>query len=150
MFCIVFRVVASVQRQMVMAEFTPEFNHKLQDFYKRFSFPAELKSMKKRCVFLCLFKCHCETTIHKSMCVYPPLLQSLHINGSLCFIITSCVHCSLCIRTWDDVLLTSVLKGQNVSGVRKDKGKKNVLAEQISIVLLRTELLQRQHRYKMD
>ncbi|XP_040003163.1 uncharacterized protein zgc:112980 isoform X2 [Xiphias gladius] len=96
------RVVASVQSQMVMADFTPEFTHKLQDFYKRFCFPAELKSMRN----------------------------------------------SLCVRPWDDVLLVSVLKGQNVSGVRKDKGKKDVLIEQISIVLLRTELLQRQHRYR--
>ncbi|XP_044040772.1 uncharacterized protein zgc:112980 isoform X2 [Siniperca chuatsi] len=93
------RVIASVQRQMVMADFTPEFTHKLQDFYKRFHFPAELKSMRN----------------------------------------------SLCVRPWDDVLLVSVLKGQNVSGVRKDKGKKDVLIEQITVVLLRTELLQRQH-----
>ncbi len=57
---------------------------------------------------------------------------------------------SLCVRPWDDVLLVSVLKGQNVSGVRKDKGKKDVLIEEISVVLLRTEVLQRQHRYIMD
>lgn len=57
-----------------------------------------------------------------------------------------CVYFSLCVRPWDDVLLISVLKGQNVSGVRKDKGKKDVLIEQISVVLLRTELLQQQHR----
>lgn len=55
---------------------------------------------------------------------------------------------SLSVRPWDDVLLVSVLKGQNVSGIRKDKGKKDVLIEQISVVLLRTEVLQRQHRYK--
>ncbi|XP_070683801.1 uncharacterized protein [Pempheris klunzingeri] len=96
------RVIASLQRQMVMADFTPEFTHKLQDFYKQFNFPAELKSMRY----------------------------------------------SLCVRPWDDVLLVSVLKGQNVSGVRKDKGKKDVLNEQISVILLRTELLQRQHRYR--
>ncbi|XP_037621769.1 uncharacterized protein zgc:112980 isoform X2 [Sebastes umbrosus] len=96
------RVIASVQRQMVMADFTPEFIHKLQDFSKRLCFPAELKSMKN----------------------------------------------SLCVRLWDDILLVSVLKGQNVSGVRKDKGKKDYLFEQISVVLLRTELLQRQHRYR--
>ncbi|KAI4832820.1 hypothetical protein KUCAC02_015764 [Chaenocephalus aceratus] len=52
------------------------------------------------------------------------------------------------VRPWDDVLLVSVLKGQNVTGFRKDKGKKDFLVEQISVVLLRTELLQRQHRYK--
>ncbi|XP_034741427.1 uncharacterized protein zgc:112980 [Etheostoma cragini] len=96
------RVIASVQRQMVMADFTQEFIHKLQDFYKRLCFPAELRNMKN----------------------------------------------SLCVRPWDDVLLVSVLKGQNVSGVRKDKGKKDVLYEQTSVILLRTELLQRQHRYR--
>ncbi|XP_058496558.1 uncharacterized protein zgc:112980 [Solea solea] len=96
------RVVASLQRQMVMADFTSEFIHKLQDFYKRLFFPAELRSLK---------------------------------------------NC-LCVRPWDDVLLVSVLKGQNVSGFRKDKGKKDVLIEQVSIIRLRTELLQRQHRYR--
>lgn len=54
---------------------------------------------------------------------------------------------SLCVRPWNDVLLVSVMKGQNVSGVRKDKGKKDVLAEQISVILLRTELLQHQRRF---
>ncbi|KAF6736360.1 hypothetical protein FQA47_009129 [Oryzias melastigma] len=55
---------------------------------------------------------------------------------------------SLSIRSWDDVLLVSVLKGQNVSGVRKDKGKKTHLAEEMSVVLLRSELLQHQRRYR--
>ncbi|XP_060946921.1 uncharacterized protein zgc:112980 [Limanda limanda] len=96
------RVVASLQRQMVMDDFTSDFIQKLQEFYKNIILPAELKSMKN----------------------------------------------SLCIRPWDDVLLVSVLKGQNVSGVRKDKGKKDVLFEQIPVVQLRTELLQRQHRYR--
>nr|XP_020499037.1 uncharacterized protein LOC109991129 isoform X2 [Labrus bergylta] len=96
------RVISSLQRQMVMADFTPEFINKLQEFYKRLSFPHELKSLKNR----------------------------------------------LCVRPWDDVLLVSVLKGQNVSGVRTDKGKKDVLIEQFSIVLLRTEALQQQRRYK--
>ncbi|XP_074555015.1 uncharacterized protein LOC141811058 [Halichoeres trimaculatus] len=96
------RIISSLQRQMVMADFTPEFIHKLQVFYLSLYFPAELKSMKY----------------------------------------------SLCVRPWDDVLLVSVLKGQNVTGVRKDKGKKDVLMEKISIVLLRTELLQKQQRYR--
>ncbi|XP_041790259.1 uncharacterized protein zgc:112980 isoform X2 [Chelmon rostratus] len=96
------RVISSMQRQMVMDSFTPEFTHKLQDFYKRFYFPAELKSLRN----------------------------------------------SLCVRPWHDVLLVSVLKGQNVSGVRKVKGKKDVLIEQISVVLLRTEVLQQQRRYR--
>lgn len=65
-----------------------------------------------------------------------------------CNFLCSCF--SLCVRPWDDVLLVCVLKGQNVSGVRKDKGKKDVLIEQISVVLLRMEVLQRQHRYKVN
>ncbi|XP_033940388.1 uncharacterized protein [Pseudochaenichthys georgianus] len=96
------RVIMSMQRQMVMADFPIGFRTKLHDFYKRLYFPTELKSVKN----------------------------------------------SLNVRPWDDVLLVSVLKGQNVTGFRKDKGKKDFLVEQISVVLLRTELLQRQHRYK--
>nr|XP_046227319.1 uncharacterized protein zgc:112980 [Scatophagus argus]XP_046227330.1 uncharacterized protein zgc:112980 [Scatophagus argus] len=96
------RVVSSMQREMVTGDFTPEFTHKLRDFYKKLCFPAHLKHLKN----------------------------------------------SLCVRPWDDVLLVSVLKGQNVSGVRKDKGKKVVLIEHISVVLLRTEELQRQLRYR--
>ncbi|KAM7419619.1 hypothetical protein PAMA_016629 [Pampus argenteus] len=96
------RIVASLQRQMVMADFTAEFTHKLQDFYKRLNFPAPLKRMRN----------------------------------------------SLCVRPWDDILLVSVLKGQNLLGFRKDKGKRDILTEQISVVLLRTELLQHQHRYR--
>nr|XP_040043142.1 uncharacterized protein zgc:112980 [Gasterosteus aculeatus aculeatus]XP_040043143.1 uncharacterized protein zgc:112980 [Gasterosteus aculeatus aculeatus] len=96
------RVIASVQRQMVMSSLTPDFIHKLQEFYQKLFFPPELKNMKS----------------------------------------------SLCVRPWDDVLLVSVLKGQNVSGVRKDKGKKDLLIEQIAVVLLRTEVLQQQHRYR--
>ncbi|XP_034398869.1 uncharacterized protein zgc:112980 isoform X2 [Cyclopterus lumpus] len=96
------RVIALIQKQMVMTDLTPEFIDKLQDFSKRLFLPAELKSLKN----------------------------------------------SLCVRHWEDVLLVTVLKGQNVTGVRKDKGKRDQLIEQISVVLLRTELLQRQHRYR--
>ncbi|XP_069545780.1 uncharacterized protein [Brachyistius frenatus] len=96
------RVTALVQKQMVMASFTPEFSRKLQDFYQRLHIPSEMKCMRN----------------------------------------------SLCVRPWDDVLLVSVLKGQNVSGVRKDRGRKDILFEQMSVVLLRTELLQHQCRYR--
>ncbi|XP_038568853.1 uncharacterized protein zgc:112980 [Micropterus salmoides] len=96
------RVITSLQTQMVLAGFTLEFTHKLQDFYKTYISPAALKGTRD----------------------------------------------SLCVRPWDDVLLVSVLKGQNVSGVRKDKGKKDVLIEHITVVRLRTEELQRQQRYR--
>ncbi|KAK7929281.1 hypothetical protein WMY93_005676 [Mugilogobius chulae] len=39
-------------------------------------------------------------------------------------------------------------QGQNVCGSRKDRGKKDVLLEQISVVQLRTEQLQHQGRYR--
>ncbi|XP_041640412.1 uncharacterized protein zgc:112980 isoform X2 [Cheilinus undulatus] len=96
------RVIASLQRQMVTAHFTPDFILKLQQFYKRLYLPAELRSMKN----------------------------------------------SLCVRPWDDVLLVSVMKGQNVSGERKEKGKKDILVEQMSVILLRIETLQKQQRYR--
>ncbi|XP_067385467.1 uncharacterized protein [Channa argus] len=92
------RVVGSVQRQMVKGDFTPEFTLKLQDFYSRLYFPAELSSMTN----------------------------------------------SLCVRAQDDFLLTSVLKGKNVCGVHRT----DVLMEPTSVVLLRTELLQQQNRYR--
>ncbi|XP_038141274.1 uncharacterized protein zgc:112980 [Cyprinodon tularosa] len=46
---------------------------------------------------------------------------------------------SLCIRSWKDALLLSVLRGK--------WDEKDVLTETISVVRLRTELLQRQGRY---
>uniref|UniRef100_A0A8C6WNH4 Uncharacterized protein n=1 Tax=Neogobius melanostomus TaxID=47308 RepID=A0A8C6WNH4_9GOBI len=72
------RVISFLQRQIVTCEFTLEFSHKLQEFYKTLSFPAPLKALKN----------------------------------------------SLCVRAWEDVLLGSVLRGQNVCGFRKDKGKR--------------------------
>lgn len=59
---------------------------------------------------------------------------------------TVSLYSSLCIRPWEDILLISVLRGQNVSGIRKDKGKKDILIETMSVVLLRAELLQLQSR----
>lgn len=58
------------------------------------------------------------------------------------------VRFSLCVRPWTDILLVSVLKGQNILGVRKEGKKKDVLAEDMSVVLLRSELLQQQKRSK--
>lgn len=42
------RVILSLQKQLVTADFTPEFRQKIQDFYTRLLFPAELKSFKNR------------------------------------------------------------------------------------------------------
>ncbi|XP_071031952.1 uncharacterized protein [Oncorhynchus clarkii lewisi] len=54
----------------------------------------------------------------------------------------------LCVLPWSDVLLVSVLKGQNVTGIRPGKGKKEPLTESAAVVLLRTETLQRLNRYR--
>ncbi|XP_029949843.1 uncharacterized protein LOC115390213 [Salarias fasciatus] len=97
------RVIAKMQRLMVMANFSTVFIDKLQDFYQRLPF------------------------------------QQVNMKN---------VRNSLCVRPWDDVLLVTVLKGQNVSGVRKDKGKRDVLIEQINVVVLRSEALQRQNRHR--
>lgn len=50
--CVLTRVIALVQRQMVMANFTPDFINKLQEFCKKLHFPAELRNMKNRCARL--------------------------------------------------------------------------------------------------
>ncbi|XP_054636345.1 uncharacterized protein zgc:112980 isoform X2 [Dunckerocampus dactyliophorus] len=96
------RVVGSVQKQMVMADFPPCFRQKLQDFYSKLYFSPELKNMRL----------------------------------------------SLSVRPWDDVLLVSVLKGQNVLGVRTNKGKKDSLLEDMAVILLRVELLLEQERFR--
>nr|XP_057945681.1 uncharacterized protein zgc:112980 isoform X2 [Doryrhamphus excisus] len=96
------RVVGSLQRQMVMADFLPCFRQKLQDFYSKLHFPPELKNMRL----------------------------------------------SLSVRPWDDVLLVSVLKGQNVLGVRTNKGKKDTMLEDMAVILLRVERLLEQKRFR--
>ncbi|CAL9700058.1 unnamed protein product [Knipowitschia caucasica] len=55
---------------------------------------------------------------------------------------------SLCVRPWDDLLLGTVLRGQNVTGYRNFKGKRDVLVEPIFVVQLRVERLQQQGRYR--
>lgn len=46
--CVLTRVIALVQRQMVMANFTQDFINKLQEFCKKLHFPAELRNMRNR------------------------------------------------------------------------------------------------------
>ncbi|XP_061769975.1 uncharacterized protein zgc:112980 isoform X2 [Nerophis ophidion] len=96
------RVVSSVQKQMVMADFAPGFCQKLEDFYRKLHFPPELRNMKL----------------------------------------------SLCVRPWDDILLVSVLKGQNVQGVRTNRGKKDYLLEDMDVILLRVERLLQENRFR--
>ncbi|XP_061686880.1 uncharacterized protein zgc:112980 isoform X2 [Syngnathoides biaculeatus] len=96
------RSLSSLQRQMVMDDFTPEFRQKLLDFYRTLSFPHELKHLRTR----------------------------------------------MDVRPWDDILLVSVFKGQNVVGVRTNKGKKDTLFEDIDVVLLRVDRLLEQKRFR--
>ncbi|KAK6481652.1 hypothetical protein HHUSO_G16123 [Huso huso] len=49
---------------------------------------------------------------------------------------------------WEDSLLVSVLRGQNITGERVVKGKKEVLFESIHVVLARTEKLREQNKYR--
>ncbi|XP_028977926.2 uncharacterized protein zgc:112980 isoform X2 [Esox lucius] len=62
----------------------------------------------------------------------------------------SCVEMRnrLCVLPWTDVLLVSVLNGQNVTGIRPGKRKKEQLTESPAVVLLRAEILQTQNRYR--
>lgn len=110
-----------------MADFKPAFRKKLQDFFKANCVPVELKKLKNRCVRACV--------LHS---------QSKVFASALC----SDPRRSLSIRSWSDGLLASVLRGQNLSGVLKKTGKKDVLSEPIAAVLLRTEVLQQRQRYR--
>ncbi|KAI1896132.1 hypothetical protein AGOR_G00091660 [Albula goreensis] len=49
---------------------------------------------------------------------------------------------------WDDPLLMAVLRGQNITGERALKGKKEVLFEAADVVQSRVETLKEQNRYR--
>lgn len=55
---LVSRVISSLQRQLVMNDFTPAFRKKLQDFYRQFLFPVELKNLKNRWVLVNAHHCN--------------------------------------------------------------------------------------------
>ena len=64
-----FRVISSLQRQMVMADFTPDFRRKLQDFYKKFYFPAAQRNLRNRCVCTCIMAAG-PLLVYVSVCAY--------------------------------------------------------------------------------
>ncbi|KAJ8413502.1 hypothetical protein AAFF_G00080090 [Aldrovandia affinis] len=49
---------------------------------------------------------------------------------------------------WDDTLLTAVLRGQNITGERILRGKREVLFESVVVVQARVEKLKEQGRYR--
>ncbi|CAN8192163.1 unnamed protein product [Coccothraustes coccothraustes] len=62
-------------------------------------------------------------------------------------------HCyafsnSLNVLPWDHMLLTTVLKGQNITGQRRQKGRKMYLWEALSVVEARVEKLLEKKKYK--
>lgn len=56
---------------------------------------------------------------------------------------------SLSVLPWDDPLLSSVMKGQNISGERQLKGRKvQILCEHLTVIQARVCKLQRQNKYR--
>ncbi|XP_059409586.1 uncharacterized protein zgc:112980 [Carassius carassius] len=56
---------------------------------------------------------------------------------------------SLCVLPWDDPLLSAVMKGQNITGVRQGKGRRHqVLFEPLVVIQARVCKLQQQNKYR--
>lgn len=56
------------------------------------------------------------------------------------------LHFSLNVLQWDDTLLVAVLRGQNITGERVLKGRREVLFEPVVVVLARVEKLKQEGR----
>ncbi|KPP74206.1 hypothetical protein Z043_106657 [Scleropages formosus] len=52
------------------------------------------------------------------------------------------------VRAWDDPLLVSVLKGQNVKGERHHRGKREVLHEPVVVVEARVQKLKEENKFR--
>ncbi|XP_074053218.1 uncharacterized protein LOC141495596 isoform X2 [Macrotis lagotis] len=61
-----------------------------------------------------------------------------------CFNFTNCLN----VVSWDHRLLTTVLKGQNITGEQKKNGKKEVLWEVLTVIKARTEKMENMGQYK--
>ncbi|KAM7091191.1 uncharacterized protein J5F26_010861 isoform 2-T6 [Ciconia maguari] len=108
----------------------------------RFLNQAEIESPKAAAVmFLGAAK---EIALHKD----PALSwQNLGHTASL-KIAVPCLLQSLNVVPWDHVLLTTVLKGQNITGQRTQKGRKVFLWETLPVIEARVEKLVDKKNYK--
>ncbi|XP_036593271.1 uncharacterized protein LOC118830525 isoform X2 [Trichosurus vulpecula] len=61
-----------------------------------------------------------------------------------CFKFTNCLN----VPSWDHRLLTTVLKGQNITGEQKKNGKKEFLWEVLTVIKARTEKMENMGQYK--
>ncbi|XP_043855918.1 uncharacterized protein LOC122752958 [Dromiciops gliroides] len=61
-----------------------------------------------------------------------------------CFKFTNCLN----VVSWDHRLLTTVLKGQNITGEQKKNGKKEFLWEVLTVIKARTEKMENMGQYK--
>ncbi|XP_038675337.1 uncharacterized protein zgc:112980 isoform X5 [Scyliorhinus canicula] len=63
---------------------------------------------------------------------------------SYCYVFTN----SLNVLSWEDPFLTSILRGQNITGHRQKKGKKEMLWEDLTVVDARVERMETREEYR--
>lgn len=71
------------------------------------------------------------------------------LTGISCTCLSLLVRCSLNVLSWDDPLLSAVLKGQNISGVRQVKGRRTETLNE-TVVVVRTRVLKLQQQNRLE